>query len=255
MFRVYWYEDLVEKWERLLYPTKPTTATFEEWDNYKEYKKDYPIRYWFAETLPDIISKVFWPFEQLYEIKWWLAHRYDPEYRYFMIDTKLKPGYHEVDTRMLHGMFGLLVDYVESTCAWKERIGEPGSPAQFESRGFKDRERGLKYLAWEKSLDDPDLTEYDASPAQAAGAREIEELYLWWTDVRPNRPDAMDVSGWSAYCDRMWEEDRNFTTRSEEEQKESYKMIQESNRIEKKYFDEDTKMLTRLIKIRSHLWS
>ena len=45
------------------------------------------------------------------------------------------------------------------------------------------------------SKDDPD---WGKPTNQAVAAQEIKKLYLWWTQVRPTRPDAYAESGWTA---------------------------------------------------------
>lgn len=42
---------------------------------------------------------------------WWLQYRFG--YKFHQVDLKIKPGYCDVDYRMLHACFSLLEDYVE----------------------------------------------------------------------------------------------------------------------------------------------
>lgn len=46
-------------------------------------------------------------------IYYWFLYRFWSKHKYHLIDTKLGYGYHEIDDRLIHGMFELLVDYVE----------------------------------------------------------------------------------------------------------------------------------------------
>ena len=60
----------------------------------------------------------------------------------------------------------------------------------------------------------------------------IKNLYLWWTETRPNRPDPYDLY------------DENNKT-------ESFNKI---NELETRYHQEDTNMLIKLISIRQDIW-
>jgi hypothetical protein len=93
---------------------------------------------------------------------------------------------------------------------------------------------------------------------QAIRAKEIKELYLWWTVVRPSRPDAYDASGWTNYCEqaRILNGGRLFGSKSTPELKKlsnkSHKLLQ---KIEAAYEKEDEAMMIRLIKARDSLWT
>jgi hypothetical protein len=93
---------------------------------------------------------------------------------------------------------------------------------------------------------------------QALAAREIFELYTWWKEIYPLRPDPYDASGWSAYCDMRREKGYHLLDmedRTEEEAEMRDKALAKSNEIEKAYNDEDEAMMIRLIKIRESLWT
>ena len=61
---------------------------------------------------------------------------------------------------------------------------------------WRSRELGLKYLEWEMNLMDDDKVHLTS---QAKAAQEQYELYTWWKDIRPNRPDPYEVAGYNAY--------------------------------------------------------
>lgn len=262
--RIYWYEELVQKWEKYLYPDRPDAAQMHEWDDYTTKQKTTPVRYFFADTLPDWIEEyVFYPVHKIDDLMWFIRYRYSPKYSYFKIDTGLKPGYHDTDARMLHGMFSLVVDHVECERAWQQRLwnrpphGTEKPVGFFERFNLRDPEAGLRYLAWECTLDSDDFDEIDQSPSQAANAREILELYHWFK-ARPDRPDPMDASGWSAHCDQMRDEEKGvFNRRNEtpEQQAEVKVILDEFHRIEIEQAQEDEQMLIRLVKIRQSLWT
>jgi hypothetical protein len=94
---------------------------------------------------------------------------------------------------------------------------------------------------------------------QALAAKEIKELYLWWTTVYPNRPDPYDASGWTAACEASrianggklnWGVEKDPALKKA--QNKAHKLLQ---KIEADYEKEDEAMLIRLIKIRQSLWT
>lgn len=51
---------------------------------------------------------------RLDDFKWWFLHRLHPNHRYHVHKFhKLAPGWHDVDYKMLHACFDLLVEFVE----------------------------------------------------------------------------------------------------------------------------------------------
>jgi hypothetical protein len=105
---------------------------------------------------------------------------------------------------------------------------------------------------------EPDDPEYGKPTGQAIRAKEIKELYVWWTTVYPNRPDPHDAGGWSAYCEqrRLAGQDMlDFEDRTDEEREASRQALDATQAIEDKYNQEDEEMMIRLIKIRQSLWT
>ena len=95
---------------------------------------------------------------------------------------------------------------------------------------------------------------------QAKAAKEIKELYLWWTVTHRNRPDAYDASGWTAYCEASrlanggslsWDGHKDNPELKKMSDK-AHKLLQ---KIEANYEKEDEAMMIRLIKIRNSLWT
>ncbi len=180
------------------------------------------------------------------------------------LQTRLPKGkYHENDTRLLHGAFELLVDFVEveksNMLHWTTDCTD--YPWWHKTRLFRwgeyrSREDGLKYLEWEMNLvhtDGVHLTN------QAMIAKEVRELYIWWKDVRPNRPEAYEVTGWDAWCD---EQDRLTEGKysqnifgDDPDPTNTRKILDEVKRLEAEYEAEDDQMLIRLVNIRKGLWT
>ena len=165
-----------------------------------------------------------------------------------------------------------------SNIAWSKEAREKYNPpfwgwGWFRWRTWRSAEAGIEHLNWEITLTNEEWLDEDkkhlAEPTgQAVAAKEILELYTWWKDVYPNRKDPMELSGWSAWCDRRREkladddEDRKWLgllgsgdNQSEEEQAETRRILDLSYEIEKQQDEEDTEMMVRLIKLRRHLWT
>jgi len=212
-----------------MYP--PVAAEMGEWDRIdKENKIKYPIRYFLNEVL---IPNTWWPVSR-FTSDVMSKIRYGWYEKLYLIDTNLSHDYHEVDERLLHGMFSLLVDFVEIEKAWMEVIFNNGykRPWWILNR-FRSRILGMRYLDWEITLMDT------SDKPQAESAQIIKDLYIWWVDVRPNRLDPYDLM---VKWDDMSEDEKSHTSK-------------QITVIEQKYYDEDTEMLNKLVGIRNSLWT
>lgn len=254
----------------------PDFETAKGWREWRQRAKaEQPIAYWLNDTAADWIKDGYRTLARPFSnAKAWVRYRvFD---RYHVIDTGLKPGYADMDRRMLHGMFNMLVDFVEIEKAWmtvvfssddRKKYRYPWfSVGRFRIRSFRCPEAGLDHLRWEMTLDDPKLAPEERCDSQASDAREIMALYDWWKNVRPRRPDAMDASGWSEHCDHRrrikeangHDNPLDFLDDDDEtpEEKElALAIIRKTHEIEKNYDDEDEQMLMRLVKIRKGLWT
>ena len=223
----------------------PSAATSEGWDDHdKAFKANAPIRYFFNETIDEYTNK-YWhhPIWQPFKAKYHrVRNRILPWHQYHIVKTGLSPDYHDKDSIMLHANFAILVDFVEHEKAWMETIchEEKYPKIRFWQKPFlKDRERGMTYLDWEISLDDPATAKAagyakppapwtNGYPSQAEAARQTKRLYIWWKDVYSKRKDP--------YAN----DDLTHLDLMAQEQKE---------------LDEETEALTMLIKIRKSLWT
>jgi hypothetical protein len=225
-------KDMIKKFKNWfeMYPPE-----FAEWDEWKDIdianKQKYPIRHFLNEVL---IPNTVWPITRAYDNAV-SKIRFGFFEKHHLIDIKLSRDYHEVDTRMLHGMFSLLVDFVEIEKAWMEAICNKDYKRpwwKLNSR-FRSREMGIKYLDWEITLIDTD----DSSQGEAA--RITKDLYEWWVDERPKRDDPYDLMDeWGD----MSKEERSSVTN-------------QINHIETLRYDEDSDMLKKLIDVRQSLWT
>jgi hypothetical protein len=251
-----------------------TGQEWNDWENTANSKS--PFRYWLAEEgLDKLQNFIMWPTDQLYNFKYWINNRYVTKTH--ALTSKLKKGqWYDLDTRILNCLFDELVDHVEielaaSNYRWSDEARKKykvpfwGS-GWFRWRTYRNVDAAMDYLEWASNLrwteeevgaDDPMCGKFTH---QAINAREIRELYLWWKNVYPNRPDAHDASGWTEFCERRrtdrdggilgWLEDR-----TPEEAEESKRILAHCTELEDQYDKEDEEMLIRLIKIRRSLWT
>lgn len=266
---------------------KPGAETGTGWNAWhKQAKKSHPLRYWLAEEGLDKIQNAIWyPVDKLYDVKYYINNRWvTGSHRLTAHPRDIKPGdWCDVGNRFLPCLFNELVDFVEIELAWshiawsdKEERKKYGAPfwatGWFRWRTWRCPEAGLDYLDWAKDLDNSEwLSEEEKDKAQPTGqalsAREIIELYHWWKNVYPNRPDPHDASGWSAWCDRrrakIQEQDPDaheisflgLEDETVDEKAETRRILDLCREIENQYADEDEAMMIRLIKIRDHLWT
>jgi hypothetical protein len=177
----------------------------------------------------------WYPTRKLRDLKYWVRYRTTDRYHVIRCDG-LGPGYHEIEDQMLHSMFGLLRSYVEDQCAHMYKwCGCPPMP------GASKKELGLAYL--------------NANPHK----KEVMDLYRWWVEERPSRPEPMDASGFSAVWAKRKDEERFEKTenglyrmRFSEEESAASRL---SNEIEERYHADDEAMMKRLIAIRRSLWT
>jgi hypothetical protein len=260
---------------------KLKSGTSEEWGDWEDQaKKDHPIRYWIAEEGLDILQRVvYWPTDTLYAIKYYVNNRWITKTNALTAHPRdIKPGeWCDVGNRFLPCLFNELVDFVEVELAWWHLVWDRESRAKYQApwwrfgwwnmRLWRCPQAGLDNLDWQSKLvwtenemgkDHPDI----GKPTyQAERAQEILALYKWWTETYRNRPDPMEASGWSAYCDAMRDEKGGGLRWLGGESKDpalkkqgdrAHKLLR---KIEEDHEKEDEAMMIRLIKIRNSLWT
>ncbi len=255
----------------------PGAQTSKGWKQWRaEAKSRHPFRYWLADDALDYLQTlVYYIPDKLYAAKYYINNRWITKTHALTAHPRnIKPGnWCDVGDRFLPCMFNELVDFVEVELAWwhlvwedKEKRKKYNAPwwrfGWWNLRAWRCPQAGLDNLEWQMSLtrdwlsdDDPDRWKLSE---QAERAKEILELYKWWTEVYPNRPDAMDASGWSDYCEQRraaGEDLLDFEDRTPEQEAQSQKALDLSHKIEEQYNQEDENMMIRLIRIRQSLWT
>ena len=275
----YWSCSPFADWVR---GTKKLSAgTSEEWDEWTtRAQMKHNFRYWLAEeALGHIQDFVTWPTRKLYDAKYYINNRWVSRTHSLTAHARdIRPGtWCDVGNRFLPCLFNELVDFVEIEQAWHhiawggDDVRAKYNPPFWASGWFRWRtwrcpQAGLDHLDWASELVadkdwglEPSDKGYGELTGQAIRAREIKELYIWWTTVYPNRPDPHEASGWSAYCEAArlanggkWSWSGDKTPELKEMCDKSHKLLQE---IEAAYEAEDEAMMIRLIKARDSLWT
>lgn len=264
--RNYWSCSKFANWLRGT--PKPRAATLEGWDDWKAVaKSSRPFRYWLAEEGLDHLQKFLrLPIDALYSVKYYIVNRWVTKTH--VLSTGLKPGkWHELDERLIHGMFNELVNFVEVELAWMHVVWDEAARKQFNVpfwgygwwrfRTWRCKEAGLANLDWQRSIVnnetygvEPGDEAYGTPTRQAINAQEILDLYTWWTVTRPARPDPYIVSGWTELCSRT--PGGGVRAMNHDESRTALDLI---DKLEQQYDDEDDQMMTRLIKVRKSLWT
>lgn len=258
---------------------KLKAGTSEEWDEWTTTAQmRHSFRYWLAEEGLDHLQKIvyFIP-DTLYAIKYYINNRWISRTHSLTAHPRdIKPGqWQDMGNRFLPCLFNELVDFIEIEKAWshiawgdKEARAKYNPPfwasGWFRWRVWRSPQAGLDHLEWEMTLTnsewcEPDNPDYNKPTLQAVNAKELKELYTWWTETYRNRPDPYEASGWSAACDAVRESNGgklSFSTPKDPVLKEAQDTAHNLLRkIEEDYEKEDEEMLIRLIKIRNSLWT
>lgn len=256
----------------------PGALTSRGWREWREKAESaHPVRYWLADEGLDYLQQFFYYIpDKLYGLKYYINNRFVTRTHALTAHPRdIAPGeWRDVGNRFLPCLFNELRDFVEVELAWwhiawSDRAERVKYDAPFWATGWwrwrtwRSPQAGLDNLAWQMTCTNEDFLEDDkkhlAEPTyQAINAREILELYKWWTEVYPNRPDPHDAGGWSDYCEqrRLAGQDMlDFEDRTDEEREASSRALSATQAIEDKYNQEDEEMMIRLIRIRQSLWT
>jgi hypothetical protein len=262
---------------------KLSAGTAEQWDDWTTAAQmKHNFRYWLAEEgLSHLQDFVTWPIRKIYDVKYYINNRWVTRTHSLTAHSKdIRPGqWCDVGNRFLPCLFNELVDFVEVELAWWHIAwADPEEKAKYDApfyatgwfrwRTWRCAQAGLDNLDWQRSLrHDVDSGWAEGDPnigkptPQAVKAQEVLDLYRWWKDVYPNRPDAHDASGWSEYCELKRKEhgETGLSFMKESANPETRALgdaaLTKTHEIEQAYEDEDTEMMIRLIKVRHGLWT
>jgi hypothetical protein len=242
----YWHCSKFADWIRG--EKKPFALEWGAWDEWdKQQKLKRPWRFWLSDTLlPKIQDIVYLPYDIYSTVKTYIRNRYFDKLHY--LRTGLKPGqYYDLDTRILHGLFNELVDFVEIELA---HLSLWDRNKKYKFHKGRCVEAAYDYFDWvtnlkydEDYLTSPDNEHYGKLTDQAKNYRKIKKLYEWWKNIRPNRKHPYDnpsLGDIENICDN-----KNI----------SKKVYLKAYELEQQQELEDTKMLIELMKIRKHMWT
>jgi hypothetical protein len=255
---------------------KLQAGTGKEWRLWREEAKErHPIRYWIVEEGLDYLQNfVNWPLDKLNDIRYYVNNRWITRTHALTAHPRDIPRgeWRDVGNRFLPCLMNELVDFVEIEQAWhhvlwdeeaRKKYDTPWARKFFRFRTWRCPEAGVDHLKWAMTLTDAEFKDLEAGEVpeptyQAKAAKEILEIYTWWKEVYPKRPDVHDASGWTAYCEMRREKGYDFfdmADKTSEEAEQCRIALNKSQEIEKAYNDEDESMMIRLIKIRESLWT
>ena len=256
---------------------KLSAGTAEQWDEWTTAAQmKHNFRYWLAEEgLSHLQDFVTWPIRKIYDIKYYINNRWVTRTHSLTAHARdIKPGHWcDVGNRFLPCLFNELVDFVEVESAWMHIAwGSEEDRAKYKApfwatgwfrwRTWRCPQAGIDHLDWAMSLTnsdwcEPDDPNYNKPTPQAVRAKEIKDLYTWWTTVYRNRPDPYDASGWTAACEasRLANGGRlSFSDPKDpvlkEAQNKAHELLQ---KIEADYESEYEAIMIRLIKDRDSL--
>jgi len=218
---------------------KPYALEWAAWDEWKEeQKKKRPIRFWLSDTFLGYLQDiVYYPYDIYNEIRHYVRRRWIDKTHY--LKTGLKPGhYHELDKRILHGLFNELVEFVEADLAYMSKYTKD---KKYNFKNGRCIEAAYDYFDWATNLKydedwmvNPEDDRYGELTDQAKAVIKIKKLYEWWKDERPDRVNSFYMFTKETHGDKY------------------FKLIDDR---EKLYEQEDTNKLIELIKIRGSLWT
>jgi len=253
-------------------------GTSEQWDAWREgSEKAHPVRYWIAEEGLDYLQNfVYYIPDRLNDIRYYINNRWVSKSHALTAHPRdIRPGsWSDVGKRFLPCLFNELVNFVEIEQAWHYVMWNDEERKKFDVpwyrsgwlrwRTWRSPEAGLAYLNWASTLTNEEFLEEGEKHLavltyQAKAAKEIIELYTWWTVTYRNRPDPYEASGWTAACEaqRLANGGRLSFNSSKDPvlKKQSDKAFKLLQKIEEDYTKEDEQMMIRLIKIRESLWT
>jgi len=194
----------------------------------------------YGKNTPKIIKCLHNVFRKLDNIKYWIFYRVHPKHKHHIINTKLKPGYYDEDTLILHGCMALLCQYVEFNGVdalekHNEELRDPKNQDEYDTAKHGEhqadrQEEALNIYRWWKVDKPADEKKCDDLLHELYGKRDR----VSWVDVPGSDLVEMKVAPW------------------EGDEKIKHDIFRA---LEQKIDDDEQKMLHRLIDIRRTLWT
>ncbi len=176
-----------------------------------------------------------------------------------LVITTLPGNWYDADEQLLHANFQILVNFVEVECAWMEVAFDRKEWSQLPwiqrayltcGGSFRSREHGISYLRWESELKD----EEGNPPPQADHAKQLYDLYWWWTTARKYRVDPFNTMTVESNLD-WWKGTNAEDFRDDPDYVEWMRQSIKATELEDTYYKEDTQKLKNLIDLRDVMWT
>lgn len=248
--------QLYKKFDHWMNYQPPGSMTSHGWKLFdEEFERKAPIRFWIRKKL---VRGLGWGIKRKFRrVVEYFRDRVIFKYHY--IPTGHPPGFMSDGDRMINANFKLLVDYVEKTLArisyfskndknFKQRF----IPFYLDLFPIVNKDLGMQHLEWETTLDDPSLPPHERSERQARTAREIIELYNWWSLVRPAR-SMSELPGYSDQGLGFMAVTNVSFNHNAPDYVEHTRLRKINEKLTEDWKNEDTEMLIRLVKIRDEL--
>ena len=255
---------------------KPVSEAGSGWQRWRQLAESaHPVRYWLAETgLPHVQNVINWIPDRINSVRYYINNRWVTRTHALTAHSRDIPRgeWKDVGNRFLPCLFNELVDFVEIETAGHHVLWDSEARKKYCTpwwrrwyRGWRCPAAGIAHLQWAAGLHqdeswgfNPGDAGYGDPPRQAQDAREILELYTWWTEVYRNRPDPYEASGWSAWCESRRDDGDfllGFESESAMDQAHSDRMLKKLQELEQAYEQEDEAMMIRLVRVRGALWT
>lgn len=272
----YWSNSKFADWIR----GTPTggAKSFEDWRLWEDRAKNiHPVRFWIAESLLRKVQNfIYWPVDKIYDFKYYINNRFITKSHCLVANKEdIRPGrWRDVGNRFFYCCFNELVNFVEVELAWsqiawaasKHERSKYNPPFYaygfFRIRTWRCPQAGIDNLKWQSDLV---WTEDECAAGskligkpteQALAAKEILELYSWWTEVYRKRQDPHDESGWTDLCNKTMEDNGGVRSlRTLKNNRTTSATLKRLRKLEQAYKKQDDEMLIRLMKVRHHLWT
>lgn len=137
---------------------KPLALEWNAWEEWRiKTSARRPLRFFLAEKVLDSLQDiVMLPGDMLDSVYCWYHNRFVSKTHY--LKTGLRPGrFHELDNRILHGLFNEFREFVEVDLARMQAWGEK----KYKFRGGRCPEAGVDHLIWASDLKYEEFTEKD----------------------------------------------------------------------------------------------
>lgn len=204
-----------------------------------------------GDNCPKWVEFIYDVAKKVDDAKWWIQYRFNPEHKYNVVYTDLKPGYHCQDTRILHACMGILCDYIEE---FKGKYPEE-----------KDKDKSAEQIIEEfnKELRAPDNAWGGDCSDQADRQEKALKIYRWWKYEK-----SKDEAREEELCHLLYGQKENEIMtiipcvdnpemseaifRELTEQEKVWR--EEMDTLDKKIHDDEQSMLVALMEIRNTIW-